>query len=148
MIDCVRKSYICHEADPHVWEGIQIAGLRLLTCTELDRYCELMPDNEDRQYKWEAVINDDTKKYVSLLVGKMDDEEQCAERDEDNYHDCSEWEQTTQNYFLSYHEVRAPLRWVALKPAKAEAYKQFQVGDCMHLCHFVMNQSLIHLITF
>ena len=114
---------------------------------EVDRYCELMPDNKDCQDKWEAVISD-PKKYVSLLVGQVDDEEQRVEKDEENYHDCSEWEQTTRNYFLSYYEVRAHLRWVASKPAEAEAYKQFQVGDCMHLCHFVMNQSLIHLITF
>ena len=103
-----------------------------------------MPDNEDRQDKWEAVINDDTKKYVSLLVGQMDDKEQRAEKDEENYHDTLEWDQTTQNFFLSYHEVKAHLRWVASRPAKAEAYKRFQVGDCMHLFYFVMNQSLIH----
>ena len=44
-----------------------------------------MPDKEDLQDKWFAAI-DDPGKYVSLLVGQMDDEEQRAEN-----HDCSEW---------------------------------------------------------
>ena len=116
--------------------GIQFACLQLLTQSELDRYCRLMPDNEDCQVEWEAVINDDTKKYVSLLVGQMDDEEQRAEKDKENYHDTSEWDQTTQNFFLFYHEVKAHLRWIASRPAEAEAYKRFQVGDCMHLLSF------------
>ena len=102
-----------------------------------------MPDSKDCQDEWFAVIAD-PRKYVSMLVGQMDDEEQLAEKDEENYHDCSDWGQTTRNYFLSYHEVRAHICWVVSKPAEAEAYKQFQVGDCMHLCHFVMNQFLIH----
>ena len=85
-----------------------MASFGLLTRSELERYRELMPDDEDLQDEWEAAI-DDPKKYVSLLVGQMDDEEQRAEKDEENYHDCSEWEQTTKNYFLSYHEVKAHL---------------------------------------
>jgi hypothetical protein len=134
----MKKSHRCHEDDPNVWEGIQFACLQLLTQSELDQYRRLMPDDEDRQVKWEPVINDDTKKYVSLLVGQMDDEEQRAEKDKENYHDTSEWEQTTKNYFLSYHEVQAHLCWIASRPAEAEAYKRFQVGDFIHLlslCH-------------
>ena len=143
----MKKSHLCHEADPHVWGGIRLAGQGLLTLSELERYRELIPDAEDCQDEWGAAI-EDPGKYVTLLVGQMDDEEQRAEKDKENYHDCSEWEQTTQNYFLSYHEVKAHLRWVASRPAEAEAYKRFQVGDCMHLFHFFMNQSLIHLIMF
>jgi hypothetical protein len=94
----------------------------------LNRYRELIPEDEDLQDKWEAAI-DDPEKYVSLLVGQMDDDEQRAETDEENYHDPSERERTTKNYFLAYHEVKAHLRWVALRPAKAEAYRRFQVGD-------------------
>ena len=63
------------------------------------------------------------------MVGQIDAEEQREEADKENYYDCSEWEQTTQNFFLSYHEVRAHLRWVASRPAEAEAYKRFQVCD-------------------
>jgi hypothetical protein len=105
-----------------------------------------MLDDEDRQVEWEAVIDNDTKKYVSLLVGQMDDEEQRAEKDEENYYDSSEWDQTTKNYFLSYHEVQAHLRWIASQPAEAEAYKRFQVGNYLRLFPFVRNLSLIHLM--
>ena len=45
----MRKSYICHEADPHVWEDIRMSGLALLTSRELDQYRDLVPDNEDLQ---------------------------------------------------------------------------------------------------
>ncbi len=73
---------------------------------------------------------DDPEKYVSLLVGQKNDDEQQAESDEKNWHDTFDWEQTTQNYFLAYHEVKAHFQWVALMPAEAEAYKRFQVGRC------------------
>ena len=129
----MKKLHRCHEADPNVWGGIQFACLQLLTQLELDQYRRLMPDDEDCQVEWEAVIDDDTKKYVSLLVRQMDDKEQRAKKDEENYYDRSEWDQTTQNYFLLYHEVQAHLRWIASRPAKAEAYKRFQVGDFIHL---------------
>ena len=105
-----------------------MAGLGLLTRPELDRYRELIPDDKDLQDEWEAAI-DDPEKYVSLLVGQMDDDEQRAETDKEDYHKPSEWEWTTKNYFLAYHEVKAHLRWVGLMPAKAEAYRWFQVGD-------------------
>ena len=108
VIDCVRKSYLCHEADPDFWGGFRIAGLHLLTRPELDRYRELTPGDEDCQEEWEAVIGD-PEKYVSLLVGQIDDEERRAENNEENYHDTSQWDQTTQNFFLSYHEVKAHL---------------------------------------
>ena len=86
---------------------------------------------------------DDPEKYVTLLVGQKNDDEQRAERDEENYHDPFDWEQTTQNYFLAYHEVRAHLQWVALRPAETESYKRFQVGECSRF-FFVGNLSLIH----
>ena len=43
------------------------------------------------------------------LIGQKDDEEQQAESDEENYHDSFEAEQTTQSFFLAYHEVKAHL---------------------------------------
>ena len=122
----MKKSYRCHEADPHIREGINMAGC-LLTCSELDRYHELIPDNQDCQVEWESAI-DDPKKYVSLLVGKMDDDEQRAEADEENHHDPSKWERTTKNYFLAYHEVKAHLKWVLSRPANSAAYKRCQVS--------------------
>ena len=108
-----------------------MSGLGLLTRSELDRYHELIPDNEDLQNKWEAAI-DDPEKYVFLLVGQMEDDEQWADADKENYHDPSKWERTTKNYyFLAYHEVKAHLKWVSSRPAEAEAYKRFQVCDCL-----------------
>ena len=120
-----------------------MAGLRLLRQSELDRYRELSPEDVGRQDEWCAAIGDPGK-YVTLLVGQIDDEEQREERDEENFYDCSEWEQTTQSYYLAYHEVKAHLRWVASRPAEAEAYKRFQVSDYVHLTSFVMNQTLTH----
>ena len=73
----MKKSYICHEADPDYWGGIQVAGLRLLKESELELYRELIPEDEDRQDEWEAAIKNPGK-HVSLLVGQMDDEEQRA----------------------------------------------------------------------
>ena len=123
----MRSSYICHEADPHVWEDIRESGLALLAKRELCRYRDLLPDDEDLQDKWEAVV-DDPQKYVSLLIGQKNDEEQRAESDEENYHDPFEAEQTTHNFFLAYHEVKAHLRYLASRPADAKAYKRFQVS--------------------
>ena len=104
-----------------------MSGFALLTRRELDRYRDLIPDNEDLQDEWEAAV-DDPEKYVSLLIGQKDDDEQRAESYEENYHDPFEAEQTTQNFFLAYHEVKAHLRFVASRPADAEAYKRFQVS--------------------
>ena len=62
-----------------------MSGLALLTSPKLDQYCDLVPDNEDLQDKWDAVV-DDPVKYITLLIGQKDDEEQRAETDEENYH--------------------------------------------------------------
>ena len=71
---------------------------------------------------------DDPGKDVTLLIGQKNDEEQRAESDEENYHNPFEGYQTTQNFFLAYHEVKAHLKWVSSRPADAVAYKQFQVS--------------------
>ena len=97
-----------------------MAGSCLLTRSKLDRYRELIPDDKDCQVEWESAI-DDPEKYVSLLVGQMDDDEPWAEADEENYHEPSEWERTTTIYFFAYHEVKTHLKWVLLRPAEAEA---------------------------
>ena len=123
----MRKSYECHEADPHFWEGIRESGLVLLSKRELRRYRDLIPDNEDLQDARHAAVYD-PEKYVSLFIGQKDDEEQRAESDEENYHPPFEAEQTTQNLFLAYHQVKAHLRFIASRPAKAEAYRRFQVS--------------------
>ncbi len=56
-----------------------------------------MPDKEDLQDKWFAAI-DDPGKYVSLLVGQMDDEEHRVEKDKEKYQDLSKWERTTKSF--------------------------------------------------
>ena len=104
-----------------------MSGFVLLTRRELDQYRDLIPDDEDLQDEWEAAV-DDPEKYVSLLIGQKDDEEQRAESDEENYHDPFEAEQTKQIFFLACHEVKAHIRFVASRPADAEAYKWFQVS--------------------
>ena len=83
-----------------------MAGLELLTRCELEWYHELISDKEDCQDKWDAAM-DDPERYVTLLVRQSNDEEQQALADEENYHNNSAWEQTTQNYFLAYHVVKA-----------------------------------------
>jgi hypothetical protein len=104
-----------------------MSGFALLTRRELERYRDLIPDNKDLQVEWEAAV-DDPVKYVSLLIGQKDDEEQRAESDEENYHDPFEAEQEKQNYFLAYHQVRAHLQYIASRPANAKSYKRFQVS--------------------
>ena len=104
-----------------------MSGFALLTRRELDRYRDLIPDNEDLQDEWEAAV-DDPEKYVSILIGQKGDEKQRAELDEENYHEPFEAEQTTQSYFLAYHEVKAHLKWVSSRPANSAAYMRFQVS--------------------
>ena len=123
----MSKSYECHECDPHDWEGIRESGEALLATSELGRYRDLIPDDEDLQCEWEAAVNDPPK-CVGLLIGQKCDDEQRAERDEENYHPPFEAEQETQNYFLAYHEVKAHLRYLATRPAEAEVYRRFQVS--------------------
>ena len=98
VIDSVRKSYECHEAEPLVWLDIRLSGRALLPRRELERYRDLM----DLQDEWESVV-DDPEKYVSLLIGQKGDDEQRAESNEENHHDTSEAGQTTQIFFLAYH---------------------------------------------
>ena len=78
------KLYLCHKTDLHVWEGIWMAGWALLSCHELQRYRDLIPKDEDRQDECEAAM-DDPEKYLNLLVGQCNDEEQRAATDEENH---------------------------------------------------------------
>ena len=96
MINSLTSLYVCHEADPHVWEDIRASGLALLKRHELDLSRDLIPDNEDLQDKWEAAM-DDPGKYVTLLIGQNNDEEQQAESNKENYHNPFEGYQTNQN---------------------------------------------------
>ena len=122
----MRKSHICHKADPHVWEDIRKSGLALLTVCDLEQYRNLVPDNEDLQDKWEAVVGDPAK-YITLLIGQKDDDEQIAESDKENSFSVRGIPNNA-DFFLAYHEVKAHLKWVSSRPADAIAYKRFQVS--------------------
>ena len=58
--------------------------------------------------------------------------------DEENYYDSSEWDQTTRNYFLAYHQVRAQALWLLLKHQEGEHYQRFQVSTCVLHCSYAM----------
>ncbi len=70
-------------------------------------------------------------KYVSLLVGQLDDNDLRAERDEENQNNSEPWDPVTKNFFLAYHQVKAQARWFASKLDEAEHYKRFQVRTCI-----------------
>ena len=67
-----------------------MAGLALLTRRELERYRDHIPEDKDLQDKRDAAMGD-PEKYVSLLVGQNNDDEQRAESDEENLHDTFDW---------------------------------------------------------
>jgi hypothetical protein len=133
VIDCVSKSYECHEGDPHEWNGIRDAGKQLLTERELRRYRRHVPGDVDLQREWDAAV-DHPVKYVQLMIGQKGEDEQREESDEENYWPPFEAEQETQNFFLAYHQVEAHLRYIAERPAEAEVYRRFQVSTMTILC--------------
>ena len=86
-----------------------MSGPALLASCDLDWYRDLVPDDEDFQDKWDAVV-DDPPKCITLLIGKKGDEEQQVESDEEKYYPPFEAEQLTQNFFLAYHKIKAHLK--------------------------------------
>ncbi len=105
-------------------------GLRLLSLPNLTHYCRLLPMEEDLQNKWGAAVSHPGK-YVSLLVGQLDDDEIRAEQDEENHYNKEPHARVTKNYFLAYHQVMAHARWVASRPEEAESLRRFQVRTCV-----------------
>ena len=106
-----------------------MAGSELLRRRELERYRELIPDKEDCQDKWDAAL-DDLVKYVTLLVWQCNNEKQLAGLMKRIWHKSSALKQSSQNFFLGYHELNAHIQWLVSRPADAESYKRFQVGKC------------------
>ena len=79
------KLYLCNETNPDVWGKVQLAGLEVLIRRELEWYRELIPDKEDCQDKCDAALDlEYPVKYVTLLVGKWNNEEQRAALAEEN----------------------------------------------------------------
>ncbi len=130
VVDCVKKSYDCFEMDPDSWRDVREMGLRLLSLPDLMRYRRLLPTEKDLQNKWGAAVSHPGK-YVSLLVGQLDDDEIRAELDEENYYNEEPHARVTKNYFLAYHQVMAHVHWVASRPEEAESLRRFQVRTCV-----------------
>ncbi len=70
-------AYLCLETKLDVWGQVQLAGLELLTRHGLELYSEFIPNKEDCQDKCFAAVGD-PRKYVTVLVGKCNNEEQKA----------------------------------------------------------------------
>ena len=109
--------------DPDIWRYINEVGLQLLSLLDLKRYRNEFPREENLHEEWEAAVTNPGK-YVNLLVGQRDGEDQRAEMDEENYYDSSPWDQKTKNFFLAYHQVKAQAYWFASRPDDAEHYKR------------------------
>ncbi len=105
-------------------------GLKLLSHLDLKRYRNMFPKEEDLQDEWEEAVTN-LGKYVNLLVGQQNNEDQWAEMDEENYYNNSLWEQKTMNFFMAYYQVKAQTHYFALRPDEAEHYKKFQVRTCV-----------------
>jgi hypothetical protein len=52
IIDCLVKSYECHELDPVEWEEIRDACKDILTQNGLKQYQELFEEEEDLYMQW------------------------------------------------------------------------------------------------
>ncbi len=74
--------------DPDIWREVYDDGLKLLSPLDLKRYRNEFPKEENLQDKWEVAVSNDGK-YVNLLVGQQNNEDQRAEPDEENYYDSS-----------------------------------------------------------
>ncbi len=70
-------------------------------------------------------------KYVNLLVGQKNKEDQRAETDEENYYNSLPWEQKIMNFFMAYYQVKAQTHYFASRPDEAERYKKLQVRTCV-----------------
>ena len=84
IIDCLVKSYECHELDPVEWEEIRDACKDILTQSGLKEYQEIFKEEEDLQVQWEPAI-DHPPLGVGLLIRQMDDDDIRAIDDEENY---------------------------------------------------------------
>ena len=77
------KSNKCFETDPDNRREVNDNVLQLLSLLDLKRYRNEFPKEENLQDEWEAAVTNPPK-YVSLLVGQQDDEDQKAETDKEN----------------------------------------------------------------
>ncbi len=130
IIDCVVKSNKCFETDLDNWKEVNDDGLKFLSLLDLKRYRNNFPKEEDLQDEWEEAVTN-LGKYVKLLVGPQNNEDQRAETDEENYYNNLSWKQKTMNFFMAYYQVKAQMHYFASRPDEAEHYQKFQVRTCI-----------------
>jgi len=71
---------------------------------------------------------------VNLLVGLLTNDDIREVRDEENHFNEEPWNRVTKNYYLSYQQFKAHLRWIATRPDEEEHYR-FQVSECLfYMC--------------
>jgi hypothetical protein len=115
--------------------------LQLLLLCELERYPEKVPNEKVLQDEWRKAMTHPSK-YVNLLVGKLNDEDLRLEIDEENHYNSEPWNRVKKNFFLAYHQVKAQVRWFALRPNEAEHYKRFQIRTCVLFLYVQMDCNL------
>jgi hypothetical protein len=121
----VEKSNKCFETNLDAWRAAYGYGLQLLLLHKLERFREKVPDEKDLQDEWRKAMTHPGN-YVNLLVEELDDKDLRLDIDEENFYNSEPWDWVTKNFFLAYHQVKAQVRWFALRPDKAEHYKRFQ----------------------
>ena len=126
----MEKLNKCFETNLDAWRAVKGYGLQLLLHCKLERYRDKFPNEKDLQDEWKMAVTHPGK-YVNLLVGQLNNKDLRAGRDEENHYDSEPWDWVTKNFFSAYHQVKAQLRWFALRPNEAERYKRFQVRTCV-----------------
>ena len=111
---------------------VQLAGLETLMRRGLERYSEFISDEEDFQDEWVAPWMTLGSMWPYRLGSAI---MRCIGQHWMNriWHDSSALEQTSQIYFLVYHELKAHVQWLVSRPAEVVISKRFQVGkwDCI-----------------
>ncbi len=141
----MEKLNKCFETNPDAWSAANGYGLQLLLLCELEHYREMVPDEKDLQDEWRKAVTHPGK-YVTLLVGQLNDEDLRLEIDEENLYDSEPWDWVTKNFFLAYHQVKTQAHWFASRPDEAEHYKRFQVRTCVLFLYVQMDCKLTVLV--
>ena len=125
IIDCLVKSYECHELDPMEWEEIRDACKEILMQSGLKEFQENFEEEEDLHMQWEAAVKHPPL-GVGLLIVQLDDKDIQAMEDEENYYDTGNYNQMRKNYFNAYHMVQAHKRFLGENPNEVAHFKHFQ----------------------
>jgi hypothetical protein len=126
IIDCLVKSYECHELDPVEWEEIRDACKDILTQNGLKEYQENFEEEEDLYMQWGAAV-DHPPLGMNLLIGQLDDEDIRAMDDEENNYDTGSYDQMKKNFFKAYHMVKAHKQFLEENPKEVVHFRRFQL---------------------